>query len=68
MEEAKLDFEAELETDGLPSRSIGWFRADIETYPELDIDGEGVANQLVISTQFDLRRLLGYTSRYYERH
>ena len=44
MELAKMDFEKELEQDGLPKRSIGWFRADIETYPDLDMPGEGHAN------------------------
>ena len=41
MEDAKAALEKMLQDEGLPERSIGWFRADIEKYPELDLKRTG---------------------------
>ena len=44
----------------IPDRSVGWFRADIEAFPELDLEGTGIVSQLVINTQYDLRRVFNF--------
>ena len=41
MEDAKAALEKMLQDEGLPERSIGWFRADIEKYPDLDLKRTG---------------------------
>ena len=61
MEPAKAAFEDLLKTNDLPERSVGWFRADIEKYPDLDMQGIGMADQMVINTKNELSRFLHYS-------
>ena len=63
MEDAKAALEKMLQDEGLPERSIGWFRADIEKYPDLDFKQTGSANQLVMSSKYNLDRLLNFKSK-----
>ena len=67
MEDAKAALEKMLQDEGLPERSIGWFRADIEKYPDLDLGRTGHANQLVMSRKYNLDRLLNFVSKGGER-
>ena len=67
MEDAKAALEKMLQDEGLPERSIGWFRADIEKYPDLDLARTGHANQLVMSRKYNLDRLLNFVSKGGER-
>ena len=60
MEDAKAALEKMLQDEGLPERSIGWFRADIEKYPDLDLAHSGLANQLVMSSKHNLDRRLNF--------
>lgn len=59
MEDAKAALEKMLQDEGLPERSIGWFRADIEKYPDLDLAHSG-PNQLVMSRKYNLDRRLNF--------
>ena len=61
MESAKTAFETLLKDNELPERSVGWFRTDIEKYPDLDMQGIGMADQMVIHTKNELSRFLHYT-------
>ena len=62
---AKIAFDEIIKGQGLNERDIAWYRADIEKYPETDIMGAGIANQIVISPQRSLTRSLSFKSTKY---
>ena len=53
MENAKQAFEKSIKDK---QRSVGWFRADIEKYPELNTYKVNDTDQVVMSTQYGLHR------------
>ena len=63
MEDAKAALDKMLQDEGLPERSIGWFRADIEKYPDLDLKHDGLSSQLVMSSKYNLDRRLNFKSK-----
>ena len=60
MEPAKAAFENLLKTNDLPERSVGWYRADIEKHPELDMQGIGMTDQMVLSHKNDVSRFIHF--------
>lgn len=44
----------------ISKRTVGWYRANIEDYPELDIHEFGLPEQMVISTWHELSRLMHF--------
>ena len=60
MDGAKSAFEKMLKDNSLPERSVGWYRADIEKHPELDMQGIGMTDQMVLSHKNDVSRFIHF--------
>ena len=61
MEGAKAELEKHVaDGDWTDRNSIGWFRVDLEKYPNLAYDDESIPDQLVISNKFGFSRYLHY--------
>lgn len=57
---AKSYFERQQTEGDWPARFVGWYRVDIETYPDLAIDDSGIPDQLVVSPAQDMSRFLHF--------
>ena len=62
MADAKAAFEKEVKDAGLPARKVGWLRVDIEKYPDMDMQGIGMADQMVLNTWHEgMSRFMHYS-------
>ena len=67
MDYVKIKFDQKMRDEEWSQRSLGWFRVDIESLPELSYDQEkNEPNQMVIQPKTGLSKLLNIRNRYDE--
>ena len=62
IEKTKVIVDAKVESGEWSPRSIGWFRIDLDQYPELAVDQTGKPNQMITDTQY--RRMVGFERQF----
>lgn len=62
MEGAMKIFNEKMANGKMSHRDVGWFRADIEKYPELDLQTAGIGDQAIISRDHNLTRFLHWNA------
>jgi len=60
MDGAKAILDANVAKGKWGNRDVGWFRLNIENDPELDLDGEGIPEQMIVNPKNDISRFVHF--------